>query len=121
MASAGSYIGLLMRSRTQAHIFHLDTSSFAMHKALEQYYTGIVPLVDKYAETYMGKYGKINKLNGVNNSINRNKGSNILGYFMTLRTKIQAMDLPKDSALKNIEDEIMSLIDSTVYMLRNLK
>lgn len=121
MSSVGTYIGLLMRSRTQAHIFHLDTSSFAMHKALEQYYTGIVPLVDKYAETYMGKYGKINKLNGVNNTINRNNGENIISYFTNLRSRISSMNLPSDSVLKNIEDEIMSLVDSTIYMLKRLK
>ena len=120
MASAGRFIGLLMRSRTQAHIFHLETKSFARHTALEAYYTGIVPLLDRYAEVYIGKYGKINKYNGLNNAINR-KPESILAYFSSLLKTIREMDLPQDASLRNIQDEIMALIHSTVYKLRNLK
>ena len=62
MASVGRFLSLLMHSRTQTHIFHLDTKSFSQHKALELYYTSIVPLLDTYAETYKGKYGAINRM-----------------------------------------------------------
>ena len=120
MSSAGRFIGLLMRSRTQAHVFHLETKSFSKHTALEAYYTGIVPLLDRYAEVYIGKYGRINKYNGMNNNINRST-DNILGYFNSLLKTISEMELPTDSSLRNIQDEIMALIRTTVYKLRNLK
>jgi hypothetical protein len=120
MSSAGRFIGLLMRSRTQAHIFHLETKSFARHTALEAYYTAIVPLLDRYAEVYIGKYGRINKYNGMNNAINRNT-ENVVSYFNTLLKTISEMELPTDSSLRNIQDEITGLIRSTVYKLRNLK
>ncbi len=48
-----------MASRTQAHIFHLQTPSFAAHTALQLYYEGIVPLVDGFVESYQGKNGII--------------------------------------------------------------
>ena len=50
-------ISLLFHSRTQAHTFHLQTESFAEHKALEGYYDGIVGLIDSITESYQGKYG----------------------------------------------------------------
>ena len=50
---------LLLNSRTQAHIFHFRTKNYSKHKALENYYTSIVPLLDTYTEAYQGKYGII--------------------------------------------------------------
>jgi len=51
------FIGTLMQSRNQAHIYHLQTNSFAAHKALQEYYEEIVDLVDGLVESYQGKYG----------------------------------------------------------------
>jgi hypothetical protein len=68
----------------------------------------------------MGKYGKINKYNGLNNGINRNSMS-VLGYFTGMLKTIKKMNLPQDPSLRNIQDEIIALIQSTIYKLRNLK
>ncbi len=55
----GQFVSTLMASRTQAHIFHLQTPSFAAHMALQAYYEGIVPLIDGLVESYQGKNGII--------------------------------------------------------------
>ena len=107
------YVGLLMNSRTQSHAFHLTTKSFAEHKALQAYYEGIVPLLDSYAEAYMGKYGRFRKIVVGRRTIARNPKL----HFRMLLTRIRAMRLPKDTYLKNIQDEITALIRSTLYML----
>jgi DNA-binding ferritin-like protein len=51
------YLGTLMQSRTQAHIFHLQADSYEFHKTLQTYYEGIVDLIDDVAENFQGKYG----------------------------------------------------------------
>jgi hypothetical protein len=38
-------------------------------------------------------------------------------YFKSLIARIRLVKLPKDSYLKNIQDEIVALIRSTMYML----
>lgn len=109
---AEKFIGLLMASRTNAHMFHLNTKSFAEHTALQAYYEGIGPLLDAYAEAYMGKYGRL--------PMNRtNKKTTLSGkaYFRTLLTRIRGLRLPRDSYLRNIQDEIIALIRTTLYML----
>lgn len=114
MTSRGQrFVGLLMNSRTQAHAFHLTTKSFAEHKALQAYYEGIVPLLDSYAEAYMGKYGRFRKIITGRRTIARNPKA----YFRTLLVRIRGMRLPRDTYLRNIQDEIMALIRSTIYML----
>ena len=119
MASTGRFLSLLMHSRTQTHVYHLDTNSYALHKALETYYTSIVPLIDKYAETYKGKYGKINRMTPML-KIDRNP-SNVLPYFAKLLKTLSSLKLSRTPALRNIYDEIQSLILTTVYKVRNLK
>ena len=113
---ANRYVGLLMNSRTQAHAFHLTTSSFAEHKALQAYYEGIVPLVDAWAEAYMGKYGRLSRV-----SLNKRfmkDPTKAKAYFKSLLMRVRAIPLPRgDTYLKNIQDEIVALIRSTLYML----
>ena len=113
---ANRYEGLLMNSRTQAHAFHLTTSSFAEHKALQAYYEGIVPLLDAWAEAYMGKYGRLRRV-----SLNKRfikDPTKARAYFKSLLSRVKAIRLPRgDSYLKNIQDEITALIRSTLYML----
>lgn len=113
---ANRYVGALMNSREQAHIFHLTTNSFAQHKALQSYYEGIIPLLDAWAEAYMGKYGRLRRV-----SINRRfmkDPAKARPYFKALLARIKAIKLPKgDTYLKNIQDEILALIRQTMYML----
>ena len=49
----------ILHSRNQAHVFHLQTQSFAEHNALNNYYDGVVDLFDGIIESYQGKYGII--------------------------------------------------------------
>ena len=55
----GELIIKLLHARTNAHILHLGTTSFAKHKALNDFYDEIVDLVDTLAEAYQGDYGLI--------------------------------------------------------------
>ena len=113
---ANRYVGLLMNSRTQAHAFHLTTPSFAEHKALQAYYEGIVPLLDSWAEAYMGKYGRLRRVTLNKRFINNPQKAR--PYFKSLLARVRAIKLPRsDSYLKNIQDEIVALIRSTLYML----
>jgi hypothetical protein len=118
MASVGKYIGLLLSSREQAHVFHLTTRSFSAHKALQSYYESIVPLLDTYAETYMGKTGK--KITGLSPAINKKIYTDAKlaqKYFVGLSRSIKLLKLPRNPTLENIRQEIDALIKQTMYML----
>jgi hypothetical protein len=113
--AANRFVGMLMNSREQAHAFHLTTNSYAQHKALQNYYEGIVPLLDSWAEAYMGKYGRLKRITMNKRYMSDPKKAR--AYFKSLITRIRLVKLPKDSYLKNIQDEIIALIRSTMYML----
>ena len=111
-----SLTNLLLHSRTQAHIFHFRTKNYSQHKALEAYYTAIVPLLDTYTEAFQGKYGLISKYSNKKFIEDPNK---IISYFNGLLTKIKKINIP-DPYLQNIVETIYELVYKTLYMLKYL-
>jgi hypothetical protein len=113
-------ISYLFHSQTQVHIFHLQTTSFAEHKALQGYYEGIDDLVDGLVESYQGKYGIINGYETFRILGYTNK-QQIITYFEALAKTVSVLRQPiQDSYLQNQVDEIMTLIESTLYKLKYL-
>jgi len=114
-------ISILMHSQTQAHTYHLQSTSYAEHKALQKYYEGIDVLVDTIVETYQGKYGIVKGYK--NFPFNEYKGNeNTIGYFEKLCDKVTELrDCCKDSWLQNEIDNVCTLINSTLYKLKFLK
>lgn len=118
----GQFVSTLLASRTQAHIYHLQTPSFAAHKALNEYYDGVVDLVDSFVEGYQGKYGIITGYSNVA-LLEYESCEAIINYFTILDAFISKTRelVCQDSYLQNIIDEIIMLINSTIYKLKFLK
>jgi hypothetical protein len=118
----GQFISTLFASRTQAHVFHLQTPSFAAHKALNDYYDEIVGITDGIAESYQGKYGIITGYGNI--ALQEYESCEaIIMFFETLCMYVEKSRqmLPQDSYLQNQIDEVVALIKSTIYKLRFLK
>jgi DNA-binding ferritin-like protein len=114
---SAEFIAALLHSSTVTHFMHLSTDSYAQHKALETYYTGIIDLVDSFAEAFQGRYKKIKKYPSEFHS-----ATDPVKYLESMLKFVDEAreDLPTDSELQNIVDEIVSLIDSTLYKLKFL-
>jgi hypothetical protein len=118
----GQFISTLFASRTQAHIFHLQTPSYAAHKALNKYYDEIVDLIDGLVESYQGKYGIITGYGNI--ALQEYQSCEaIIMFFETLCMYVEKSRgmVAQDSYLQNQIDEIVALIKSTIYKLRFLK
>lgn len=114
------FVSTLFNSREQSHILHLQTNSYSVHKALGKYYQDVIDLIDKYVETYQGKYGIVKGYTPVSKFI---EGNNMaISYFKDLEKKISGMKdkLPKDLDLENAYADILQLIHSTNYLLNYL-
>ena len=120
MEHCSKLVSYLFHSRTQAHIFHLQTTSFAEHKALNDYYDEIVDLVDGLVESYQGKYGIINGYVSFN-VMNYTNKQQVIQYFEALCTTIGELRQGiTDSYLDNQIDTIVELVNSTLYKLKCL-
>jgi hypothetical protein len=114
-------VSILLHSQTQVHIFHLQTKSYAEHKALQGYYEGIDALVDGLIESYQGKYDVITQYNSVKNE-DYKSNEQVIKYFKALDTMIEKNRKGvKESFIQNQIDTVQELIYSTLYKLRFLK
>jgi hypothetical protein len=111
----------ILHSRNQAHVFHLQTRSFAEHKALNDYYDGVVELFDGIVESYQGKYGIIKNFKTFNIEQYIN-GKKTISYFEGLLDVIEEnRNSVDDSYIQNQIDTVQELINSTIYKLKFLK
>ena len=119
MEQYGIFIGTLMQSRNQAHIYHLQTESFAAHKALQGYYEDVVDIIDGLVETYQGRYGI---LRGYKMAGTIKEDDNAIIYFEGLCKFVETIrtQVPQDSYIQNQIDEVVALIEGTKYKLKFL-
>jgi hypothetical protein len=113
-------VAYLLHSQTQTHVFHLQTKSYAEHKALQGYYEGIDPLVDAIVESYQGKYDLIKTYESF--AIDAYSGkAQLETYFKALSKKVEDTHKQvEDTYLQNQLDTVNELIVSTLYKLRFL-
>ena len=118
--SVPELFGMLLNSGPQAHIFHLQTTSYAEHKALNDYYEGIVPLVDILAETYQGQHGIIKNYASYQM---KDIGESSISFIESILAKTEKAkeSLFTESDILNILDEITALMKQTLYKLKHLK
>ena len=114
-------VSRLLDSQRQVHIFHLQTKSFAEHKALQDYYDAIGDLVDGIVESYQGKYGILTGWKSVGTS-EYQSSEQVITYLKALGDEVSKVyTVVKDTYIQNQFDEVTALINSTLYKLRFLK
>ena len=114
----GVVFSKLFEARDFAHKAHLETKSYAQHKALGTFYEDILDLTDGLVESYFGKYG-IQKI-----EIGQVKAQDVVEYFEDFANFIAAAHESvnkKDTWVQNQLDEISATTFSLLYKLKNLK
>ena len=119
MEDMALFAATLLHSSTNAHFEHWSTNSYAQHIALGDFYSEIINATDELVEAYMGIYGQIKKFP---NSYHQ-PTSTPLEYLKSLQNFVKDArpNLPKDSEIVQLIDNIAQLIDTTIYKLQFLK
>ena len=109
---------VLLHSATVTHFQHLATNSYSQHRILGKYYEKIVDLADSYAEAYSGKYEQLKKFPDEFH-VERDP----VKYITNIKDFVEEArkELPEDTELQNIIDEIADLLNSTLFSLRFLE
>jgi len=117
---ANDFVGMMFLARDVTHSVHLNTRSYAKHKALQKFYENIIDLADGFAEAYQGRHGLIGPIS----LMSAKKTGNIVEFLENQLEEIEAgrYDVCKkeDSPLQNLIDGIIELYLSTLYRLRFL-
>lgn len=114
--STSAFFSKLFQSRDITHLTHLRVKSYAQHVALNDYYDGLLILIDDLIESYQGYYQIVNI------TIESTKATEPISHLKNLNEFIDKnRSIFKESCLQNIIDEIQALINKTLYKLINLK
>lgn len=105
------FIGMLFQSRDIMHLTHLDTRSYAEHKALDGYYNGILDLTDSFTEKYFGRNGRIEIV------IPEAKKQDATTHLKEVRAVMEAERDNYSTDLQNILDDMIGLVNETLYLL----
>lgn len=116
-SSVNEFLGTLLQSVTDAHTMHLATKKFSTHKALNDYYDDAPDVVDELIESMQGVDGEI-ELKPLTIPTD-----DPIKYFEELRElavsgKSEFID---DDEIASNCDNVISLIDQTLYKLKELK
>lgn len=117
--NAGVFVSALLHSSTVAHFLHLNTKSYAEHKALGHFYEDILDVTDKWAEAYQGHFGLIPLDKYVDDFKVQKDAKAYLGGLLKFAQNARK-ELPDEPDLQNIHDEIVGLIAATLYKVTNL-
>jgi hypothetical protein len=114
------FVGMFFLARDVTHSVHLNTRSYAKHKALQKFYKKIVELADGFAEAYQGRHGLIGAI-GLQSA---KKTTNIVEFLQDQLNEIEKCRYEvcekTDTPLQNLIDGIIELYLSTLYKLRFL-
>jgi hypothetical protein len=114
------FMGHLFLARDVTHSVHLNTRSYAKHKALGHFYEDLIELADKFAEAYQGRKGLIGPIT----LQSAKKTANVVEFLeQSLKdieeSRYKVVD-KTDTPIQNIIDEIVALYLSTLYKLKFL-
>ena len=117
---AADFVGILFLARDVTHSVHLNTRSYAKHKALQKFYESIIDHADDFAETYQGRHNLIGPIS----LMSAKKTSNIIEFLESQLAEIEGARYDvcekTDTSLQQIIDNIVQLYLSTLYKLRFL-
>jgi hypothetical protein len=111
----GEFFLKLFHAATNGHILHLQTKSYSEHKALQKYYEQLPDLVDSIIEEWQGAYQKIVEYPATYEAPNMDALQEVMAVRDFL-VKNRAV-VGDYTSIQNSVDNLMSLLDSTVYKL----
>jgi hypothetical protein len=117
-----SIIKIFFHMTTTIKLYHWQTSSYPRHKATCDLLAAILPLIDTFVETYMGRYQRPVFESGFKMNIQELKDNDdsapslIKDYIFYLQNDLPKYVEDNDTDLLNIRDEIVSNLNKTLYL-----
>jgi hypothetical protein len=99
-------------------LYHWNTTSYARHKATDQYLDKLTNNIDKFVEVFIGRY----KVKPIVNNIKLNEtyltDIGIIDLFNQFRDFLNSMSSSfKDTDLLSIRDELLADLNQTLYLM----
>ena len=101
-------------------LYHWQTTQVSRHKASDELFSGLLDHIDTFIEVFIGRYKRPkfdSKISIVISEMSDEEIVNTLKkYIMYLKNKIPTYLSEDDTDLLNIRDEMLQLLNQTVYL-----
>lgn len=113
----GEFFGTLQDSVTGAWRKHLQTDKYSSHMALDEYYKEMPEKVDALIEAYQADNDLVENYKNLLNA----EDYNPISYLEEIKKiTTEGRQMLNDTELESLCDDILTLIDSTLYKLKHL-
>ena len=124
MGESNPFVEMVSKLRfsvEQTQVYHWQSQSYSEHIALNEYYDGIPAIVDGIVESYQGKYG-IQKGYRLFEVRDYSTPEEVINFLKKLDEDVEMLRQSiKETYIQNQIDNVLQLIETTVYKLENLK
>jgi hypothetical protein len=112
------FVSYLKDSFDQAVVWHHQTDSYAVHKALNKFYDGILDLTDGLVESVSGIHGRPTRYQ-IDSPVDYKNPEQVVKYFKDCYNMVQdeRKDIYQETWVQNQVDEIATLFAETLYLL----
>jgi hypothetical protein len=112
------FVSYLKDSFDQSVVWHHQTDSYPVHKALGKFYDGILDLTDGLVESVSGIYGRPEKYQ-IDSPVDYKSSEQVVKYFKNMYDTIQEerKEIYQETWIQNQIDEIATLFAETLYLL----
>ena len=117
--SCADFVGTLFLARDVAHSTHLNTRSYAKHKALGKFYDDVIDAIDRLVETYQGAFSLIGSIPAP--KVAERDVLKLLEADADWIEENHEAICKGNRAVANLIDGVTEVYLTTVYKLRNLK
>ncbi len=100
-------------------MYHLNTTSFARHKASDAFDDSLQSHIDRFAETYIGRYNVKPVVNSVKIDQDFVSDDGIVRLYIQVKTYLENINrLFVDPDLLAIRDDLLADVNKTLYLFR---
>lgn len=98
-------------------LYHFNTNSFARHKAVDNFDTLLQEHIDRFTETYIGRYKVKPIINNIKIDPEFIKDDTIDKIYLQLKKYLESLEaVISDTDLLAIRDELLADINKTLYL-----
>lgn len=117
MNKAEEFVSYSLQDRDLAHLAHWKTTSYAEHKALNEFYDELLDLIDGFVEQYQGYYGKRMSIERADGTPKGEITAQLESSMEWIESNRYEICDKSETPLQNTIDEIVRLYQHTEYML----
>ena len=114
-------VGMCFTLQLLNKLYHWNTTSFARHKATDEFDSTLQSILDKFVEVYVGRYSVKPAVKKLKLDESNLSDEGIVKLFIAVREYLKTFDKKfTDTDLLNLRDELLANVNQTLYLF-NLK